>query len=83
MPGSTTVGQNNGGIVWCHSRISQDGNSRVEPSRKPMYQSGCEPEETCAGLYGPNSHTGLIWARPPSAAQTAKTMKKKPPAFSP
>ena len=69
MPGSTTVGQNSGGSVCPHSRISHDGNSRVEPSRNIMYQSGCEPEDTCAGLYGPNSQTGLIWARPPSAAQ--------------
>ena len=37
-----------------------------------MYQSGCEPEDTCAGLYGPNSQTGLICARPPSAAQHAE-----------
>src|SRR3954466_15004693 len=81
MPGSTTVGQNSGGMVWPQSRISQDGNSRVEPSRNIMYQSGCEPEETAAGWYGPNSQTGLIWASPPSAAQTPKTMKKNPPAF--
>ena len=33
MPGSTTVGQNSGGMVWPHSLISQDGNRRVEPSR--------------------------------------------------
>ena len=31
-----------------------------------MYQSGCEPAPTCDGLYGPYSHTGLIWT---SAAQ--------------
>ena len=67
MPGSTTVGQNSGGTVWCHRRISQDGNNRVEPSRNIMYQSGCEPEETAAGWYGPNSHTGLICASPPRA----------------
>ncbi len=50
MPGSTTVGQNNGGTVWCHSLISQDGNRRVEPSRNIMYQSGCEPDDTCEGV---------------------------------
>ncbi len=53
MPGRTTVGQNSGGSVWPQSRISQDGNRRVEPSRNIMYQSGCEPDDTCAGLYGP------------------------------
>src|SRR5258706_15017436 len=81
MPGSTTVGQNSGGRVCPQSRISHDGNRRVEPSRNIMYQSGCDPDETCAGLYGPNNHTGLICARPPSAAHTPNTMKKKPPAF--
>ena len=55
-----------------HSLISQDGNRRVEPSRNIMYQSGCEPDDTCAGLYGPNSQTGLICAKPPSAAQHAE-----------
>ena len=46
-----------------------------------MYQSGCEPADTWAGLYGPNSQIGLICTRPPSAASTPKTMKKKPPAL--
>ncbi len=54
---------------------------RVEPSRKPTYQSGCEPAVTCEGSYGPYIQTGLIWARPPSAARTAKTRKKNPPAL--
>ena len=72
MPGSTTVGQNSGGRVCPHSLISQDGNRRVEPSRNIMYQSGCEPDETARGSYGPNSHTGLICARPPSAAHAAE-----------
>ena len=43
-----------------------------------MYQSGCEPEDTCAGLYGPNSHTGLICANPPSAAQHAEDDEEEP-----
>src|SRR5438874_1160605 len=81
MPGSTTVGQNSGGTVCPHSRISHDGNNRVEPSRNIMYQSGCEPEDTWDGIYGPNNQTGLICARPPSAAQIPNTRKKKPPAF--
>src|SRR5664279_1554038 len=81
MPGSTTVGQNSGGRVCPQSRISHDGNRRVEPSRNIMYQSGCEPEETALGSYGPNNQIGLIWAKPPSAAHAANTMKKKPPAF--
>ena len=46
-----------------------------------MYQSGCEPADTCAGLYGPHSQIGLIWTRPPSAAQTPKTMKNSPVAL--
>src|SRR3954453_23125676 len=79
--GSTTVGQNRGGIVWWKRRISQDGKSRVEPSRNIMYQSGCVPEETAAGWYGPYSQTGVTCASPPSAAQTAQPMKKNPPAF--
>src|SRR6202035_4899842 len=76
IPGRTTVGQNSGGSVCPHNRISQDGNRRVEPSRNIMYQSGWEPEDTCAGLYGPNNHTGLICASPPSAQVTPVTMKK-------
>src|SRR5690349_11324830 len=78
MPGSTTVGQNSGGRVCPHSRISQDGMSRVEPSRNIMYQSGCEPDETADGWYGPYSHTGLICASPPRAAQTPKIRRKNP-----
>ena len=46
-----------------------------------MYQSGCDPDETARGSYGPNNHTGLICANPPSAAHAAKTMKKNPPAL--
>ena len=53
MVGSTTVGQNTGGMVWPHSRISQDGNSRVEPSRNIMYQSGWVPRTPARPLYGP------------------------------
>ena len=32
---------------------SQFGMIRIAPSTKPMYQSGCEPAVTSAGLYGP------------------------------
>src|SRR3954453_19343978 len=81
IPGNTTVGQNKGGTVWCQSLISHDGNRRVDPSRNIMYQSGCEPEDTERGSYGPNSQTGLICAKPPSAASAANTMKKNPPAL--
>src|SRR3712207_8791289 len=61
--------------------MSHAGNRRVEPSRNMTYQSGCDAAETCAGLYGPHSHTGLICTRPPSAAQTPNTMKNRPPAL--
>src|SRR4029078_1800937 len=81
--GSTTVGQKTAGTVYRPNRpwISHDGNRRVEPSSMAMYQSGCEPELTWAGLYGPNSQIGLICANPPSPARTPKTMKKNPPAL--
>src|SRR5690349_9640726 len=81
IPGKTTVGQKIGGKSYPHNRISHDGNRRVDPSRNIMYQSGCDPDETARGSYGPNNHTGLIWAKPPRAAQAANTMKKKPPAL--
>ena len=61
--------------------ISQSGIIRSAPSRKPMYQSGWEPAVTSDGSYGPYSQIGLIWAMPPSSAQTPKTRKKKPPAL--
>ena len=41
------------GTVKPRPENSQLGISRVDPSRKPTYQSGCEPAETCDGLYGP------------------------------
>ena len=62
----------------CHSQF---GMIRIAPSTKPMYQSGCEPAVTWAGLYGPNTHTGLICISPPIRVITPKTMKKKPPAL--
>ena len=47
-------------IVWPQMYVSQLGMIRSAPSRKPMYQSGWEPAVIWEGLYGPNSHTGLI-----------------------
>ena len=61
--------------------ISHAGNIRSVPSRKPMYQSGCEPAEISPGLYGPNSHTGLIETNAASSVMTPNVMKKKPPAL--
>src|ERR1041385_1286218 len=81
MPGSTTVGQNSGGMVLPKARNSHGGMRRVEPSRNMTYQSGWEPAETTAALYGPNSQIGLIWKRPPSIATIAKQIMKKPPAL--
>src|ERR1700677_4088076 len=40
--------------------ISQAGIMRSEPSRMPIYQSGCDAEEIASGVYGPYSQTGLI-----------------------
>src|SRR2546430_3287103 len=83
MPGSTTVGQNKGGIVYpCPNRwnrSSQAGIRRGEPSRNIMYQSGWLAAETTAALYGPKSQIGLIWNRPPTNAIIANTIMKKPP----
>src|SRR4051794_19593031 len=67
------------GMVWPQILVSHAGIRRSEPSRKPRYQSGCEPADTWEGLYGPYSHTGLIWAMPPSSATTANTIMKKAP----
>ncbi len=54
---------------------------RIAPSTQPMYQSGCEPAVTCAGLYGPYNHTWLIDIVAPMRIRTPNTMKKKPPAL--
>jgi len=62
----------------CHSQF---GMMRIAPSTKPMYQSGCEPAVISAGLYGPNTHTGLICIVAPIKVRTPKTIRKKPPAF--
>src|SRR3954469_13619097 len=79
-PAMTTVGQNSAGMWYLLPKLmSHGGKSRVEPSRKPMYQSGWEADDTCAGLYGPHSQIGLICTRPPRAAHTPKTMKNRPP----
>src|SRR5690242_8434639 len=86
MAGSTTVGQNSGGIVYVcpghnGNRSSHGGMRRVEPSRNITYQSGWLADDTTAALYGPNSQIGLIWNRPPRKAMTANTIMKKPPAL--
>src|SRR3954447_26457461 len=81
-PAMTTVGQNSAGMWYLLPKLmTHGGKSRVEPSRNPMYQSGCEAADTCAGLYGPHSQIGLICTRPPSRAQTPKTTHTRPVAF--
>jgi len=40
-----------------------------------MYQSGWDALEEMAGLYGPNSQIGLIWAIAPKTARTPNTKK--------
>src|SRR3974390_2908867 len=54
---------------------SQAGIMRSEPSRMPMYQSGCEADEIATGVYGPYSQIGLIVANVASTAHAPK-MKK-------
>src|SRR5438270_8088307 len=54
------------------------GNTRKAPSSQPTYQSGWAAVDTAAGLNGPYSHTGLIWAKPPRALSTAATAAKRP-----
>ena len=40
--------------------LQEAGISRIAPSAKPMYQSGCEPAVTGEGSYGPYIQIGLI-----------------------
>ncbi len=65
------------------SRVNskKPGVRRTAPSRKPMYQSGCEPAVTGEGSYDPYIQMGLIVKRAPISAVTPNTMKKKPPAL--
>ena len=49
------------------------------PSVNHMYQSGCDPAEICAALYGPRFQIGLIWKTPPMIAMTPAVTAKKPP----
>lgn len=78
-PGSRTDGTSAPQeMLWPRARVSAAGIKRSAPSRKPMYQSGCEPVEALSGRYGPNAQTGLTWASAPIAASTAKTVKKRP-----
>ncbi len=44
-----------------------------------MYQSGWDADDTCAGLYGPQSQIGLICTSPARAAMAPKTTKNSPP----
>ena len=58
------------GIATFHDQVvlarcvSQFGMIRIAPSTKPMYQSGCEPAVTWAGLYGPKFQTCLLYTSP-------------------
>jgi len=42
-----------------------------------MYQSGWDVLEDMAGLYGPNSQIGLIWAITPKTARIPNTKKNR------
>ncbi len=87
MTSQSTRGTTSPGIITFqltvkpHSEVSQFGMMRSAPSAMPMYQSGCEPAVTSAGLYGPYFQTGLIVISAPISVVTPKTMKKKPPAL--
>ena len=51
MPGATTPGMKTfQESVNPKSSVSQPGMIRSSPSATPMYQSGCEPAVTSAGL---------------------------------
>src|SRR2546421_12746534 len=78
IAGNSTAGKNGSGTSWPNTRISQLGNSRSAPSSHPTYQSGCAPPDTTCALYGPYSHTGLIWNRPPMKDSTAAMAKNSP-----
>lgn len=76
-PGRTTAGSRTfQETVWPNSVVDQAGMMRSAPSRKPTYQSGCEPAEIWSGSYGPYSHTGLTWRKAAIPARTPKTMRK-------
>src|SRR4029078_921386 len=68
-------------IVMPQNVDSKPGKIRTAPFRQPMYQSGCDPAVTSAGLYGPYSQTGLICISAPISAVMPNTTKKKPPAL--
>jgi len=64
-------------MVWPAESVFQPGIRRSTPSRKPMYQSGCEVLEEIAGLYGPNSQIGLIWTIAPKTARMPNMKKNR------
>ena len=73
IPGTKTFHM----MVWPAKSVSHAGIRRSAPSRKPMYQSGCDVLEETAGLYGPNSQIGLIWVIAPKPARTPNTKKNR------
>src|ERR1700757_3644667 len=76
MPNGIAAGISALKLIVCQRKFhSQAGITRSAPSRMPRYQSGCEADEICTGLYGPYSQTGLIWAKVARTASAAK-MKK-------
>ena len=48
MPGMTAAGMKTFQLIvhWSNSTVSHGGIARSMPSRKPMYQSGCDPAVT-------------------------------------
>src|SRR5690625_680639 len=81
-PGNIAPGKSMFQLHVCPKNVdSQAGMIRNEPSRNPIYQSGCEPAVTSEGLYGPYCQTALTSNRALMTTMKPKTMKKNPPAL--
>ena len=68
-------------IMKPNARVSHGGNRRSEPSRNPMYQSGCEYDVAAAVLYGPYSQIALTWNSAPIAVITPAVRNSRPVDF--
>jgi hypothetical protein len=78
MPSGNNAGMNTDSDSVCPRKLySHAGIMRSEPSRKPMYQSGCDADEIASGVYGPYSHTGLIWQNVASRTSPPKMKKNQ------
>src|SRR6185437_9980769 len=82
IPGNTMPGRKTSkGMVWPHPLHSHEGMIRNAPSIHARYQSGWDADETLEGLYGPNCHIGLIWAKAARSAMPPVIINRKPPVF--